>query len=889
MKIYTAFLLFIFLNTVLLLSVNAQSGIYLRGVVQDTTNVGVPGANVRLIADKDTLSSNTDTGGGFGFSNLKSGSVMLLIRGIGYAPYSKVFTLKDGVMEQSLPTVFLKSSALQLNEVVIKGKVVPMRVMKDTVEFNADAYAVHENDKVEDLLRQLPGVEIDKEGNVSSVGKQLTKIRVNGKDFFTGNVKEFISKLPAGTVSRIQFIDDYGDKANFTGIKTGEPQKILNVVLKSDRNNGNFGSATASAGTDKRYALNLNDYLWRDLRQIGVNANAGNTNTGAGINTNSNLGFSYRDKVAEKLIFGSNYNYAYNKNESIQQSLIETVNPQGIIYDKSANTNSSKNNGHNLDLSLESTDEGNYIRGGFRGALQNTNSTSVNESLQTGVVRRDLNTQRINRQKNPNFNADFSMARKLKKPGRIFSVGIYGSSGLTANNSDLDNQIKYYDPKTGEAVKDSLLNQLVDDRNRTTSVNANLTFTEPLNKGKDSLVKKSLDFSYLFSLSHTRNSLDTRDRDQSGNIREIDSLSNSYTSSFSKHIIGVNYRYETKKINYVLGITGQPSLLTGSYDGRADKVYRAGFNFSPIARLNYMISTRNQFNVFYAGNSVEPNFNQLQPVRDTRNLNNIVIGNPDLKAAFNHMINLNYNHSNPQNGSNLQVGLRGSLTQNQVVSNTLLIPDKLVPDSLKNFNQETHYLNTNGNYNFGTNYYWSLPFGKKKYTFEMVGGINYNHRVSFAEEVKNIGKGVNINQRLGLRMNRKWIMLHSSANYTYNSNMYSIRSFNSNTLQIWTFNMDSRIFILKSLILGMNASKTINQGFSVGATNPFIINGSIEKTFFKNKQASVKLEGNDFLNQGNNLTRSITDNTTTESRTNQITRYFLLSFTWNLQSFGGQN
>ncbi|WP_367864328.1 outer membrane beta-barrel protein [Pedobacter sp. WC2423] len=871
----------------LLSPVNAQNGILLRGVVQDTTKVGIPGANVRLIAGKDTLSSNTDTTGSFSFSNVRSGNVTLLVRGIGYSAYHQVITLKDGIMEQSLPALVLKSAALQLNEVVIKGRVVPMRVMKDTVEFNADAYAVHENDKVEDLLKQLPGVEIDKDGNVSSAGKALTKIRVNGKDFFTGNVKEFISKLPAGTVSRIQFIDDYGDKANFTGIKTGEPQKILNVVLKSDRNNGNFGSVTASAGTDKRYGLNLNDYLWRDLRQIGVNANAGNTNTGAGINTNSNLGFSYRDKIKEKLIFGSNYNYAYNKNESIQQSLIETVNPQGIIYDKSANTNSSKSNGHNLDLSLESTDQENYLRGGFRGALQGTNSNAINESLQTGVVRRDLNTQRSSKQDNPNLNADFTMARKLKKPGRIISAGVNGSSGLTANNSDLDNQIKYYDPKTGVAVKDSLLNQLVDERNRTTTLNANFTFTEPL-KAKDSLVKRSLDFNYLFSLSRTRNSLDTKDRDQSGNIRDVDSLSNSYTSSFSKHIIGINYRYETKKLNYILGITGQPSLLTGAYEGRTDRINRAGFNFSPIARLNYMISTKSQFNFFYTGNSVEPNFNQLQPVRDTRNLNNIVIGNPDLKAAFNHLINLNYNHSNPQSGSNLQVGLRGSVTQNQVVSNTLLIADKLVPDSLKNFNQETHYLNTNGNYNFGTNYYWSLPFGKK-YTFEMIGGINYNHRISFAEEVKNIGKGVNINQRVGLRMNRKWIMLHTSANYSYNSNRYSIRSFNSNTLQIWTFNMDSRIFILKSLVLGVNAAKTLNQGFSVNATNPFIINGSIEKTFFKHKQVSVKLEGNDFLNQGNNLTRTVTDNTTTESRTNQITRYFLLSFTWNLQSFGGEN
>jgi len=882
LKLYKTTFLFIFLNVFIHLSVNAQVRIKLTGMVRDTTNAGIPGTNVRLISDRDTLSTNTDTNGGYSFSNLKNGTATLLIRGIGYQSYSTVLTLKEGTPDQNVPAVTLKSATLQLNEVIIKGNVVPMRVMKDTVEFNADAYAVHENDKIDDLLKQLPGVEIDKDGNVTSAGKTLTKIRVNGKDFFTGDVKEFISKLPAGTVARLQFIDDYGDKANFTGIKTGEPQKILNVVLKSDRNNGSFGSVTASGGTNKRYGLNANDYIWRDVKQIGFNGSAGNTNTGAGINTNANFGTSYRDKLAEKLIISGNYNYGYNKNESIQESSVETASSRGTLYNKSVNSNSSKNNTHNFDMSLESTDETNYIRGGIRGVIQGTNSISETDSKQTGVTKRDLNTQRMGNQRNPNLNADFSMARKFKKTGSVFSLGIFAGSGLTSNRTDLNNQIKYYDAVTGLPVKDSLLNQLVDERNRTTNVTANLTFTEPLGKKTDTLVKKNLDFSYLFTLNHTNNGLDTKNRDLMGNIQDVDSLSNTYTSSFTKHIIGINYRYETKKFNYVLGINGQPTLLTGSYEGRTDKVYRAGFNVSPIARFNYTLSSKNQFNAFYTGNSVEPNFNQLQPVKDTRNLQNVIVGNPKLKAAFNHLINLNYNHSNPKDGSNLQVGIRGAVTQNQVVSNTVL-----KDDGLGGYNQETHYLNTNGNYNFGTNYYWSLPFAKRKFTFELVGGVNYNRRISFAEQVKNIGEGININQRTGLRMNRKWIILHTSASYSYNSNVFSIPGFESNKIQTWAFNMDSRVFILKSLILGLNAGKTINKGFSVAATNPFIINGSIEKFFFKNKQLSVKLEGNDFLNQGNNLSRSVVDNTTTDSRTNQITRYFLLSLTWNLQNFGG--
>ncbi|WP_160292148.1 outer membrane beta-barrel protein [Pedobacter lusitanus] len=882
MKIYTSPFLLIVFSVFINFSVKAQTGIQLRGTVLDTTHTGIPGTNVRLITGKDTLSTNTDQNGAFSFTSVKNNTANLLIRGIGYKPYQTVITLKDGVPDQTLSAIFLKSATLQLNEVIIKGKAVPMKVMKDTIEFNAAAFDVRENDKVEDLLKQLPGVETDKDGNVTSAGKVLTKIRVNGKDFFTGDVKEFISKLPAGTVSKIQFIDDYGNKANFTGIKTGEPQKILNVVLKSNLNNGNFGGATLSGGTDNRYALNINDYLWRDLRQIGINGNAGNTNTGAGINTNANIGSSYRDKFGKNLIFSSNYNYGYNKNESVQQSSVRTVNSMGIINNLSTNTNFSKNNTHNFDLNLESTDEVNYIRGGIRGTIQGTSSTSASDAIQTGVIRQDLHTNRMGKQRSPNLNGDFSMARKFAKTGRVFSMSVNAGSGLSSNHTDLDNQITYYKSKTDSVAKDSLLNQLIDERNRNTTVSANFTYTEPLNRKNDTLVKKSIDFSYVFNLNHTNNSLDTKDRDITGNVREVDSLSNTYTSSFSRHIIGLNYRYETKKLNYVLGINGQPSLLTGSYEGRTDKVYRTGFNISPIARISYRLSAKDHFNAFYTGSSAEPNFNQLQPVRDTRNLQNIVIGNPKLKAAFNHVVNLNYSRTNPGDGSNLQVSLRGTVTQNQVVSNTVLIPDVL-----NSFRQETHYLNTNGNYNFGTNYYWSLPFAKKKYTFELIGGLNYNHRISFADQVRNVGQGININQRTGLRMSRKWILLHATASYNYSNNTYSLEQSESNIIQTWTFNTDARVFVLKSLVFGLNAGKTINKGFSVAATNPFLINGSIEKTFFKNKQASVKIEGHDFLNQGNNLNRSITDNTTTESRTNQITRYFLLSLTWNLQSFAG--
>jgi hypothetical protein len=880
----TGFILIIVLYLLYSSAAHAQTGVSLHGTVTDTTKIGIPGANVRLVAGKDTLSSSTDSLGKFVFRGIRSADISLLVRSIGYLSLSKDYTLKAGENDQVLPVIQLRSSSKQLDEVVIKAKIVPMRLMKDTMEFNANAYTVRENDNVDDLLKQLPGIEVDNDGNVTTAGKAMTKLRVNGKDFFTGNVKDFISRLPAGIVDKLQVIDDYGDKASFTGIKTGEPQKMLNLVLKDKSNRGTFGNVVASAGTNDRYSLNANGNIWRDAKQLGFNANGNNTNTGAGVNTSTNLGVNYRDKIGKKLLINGNYSYGRNKSDLDQQSFIQTINSLGTIYNESDNETHSKGNTHNFELGLQSTDIENFVSGSIRGSLGNSVSNALTSSKQTGVIHQDLINGNNSNQRSPNLNADFNMARKFKKSGRMISIGITAGNNLSNNTQDQDNRIGYYDPETNLPVKDSIRNQLVDTRNTTRNVNASFTYTEPLGNPKDSLSKKGLDFTYLFSLTHTNNGLETNVNDEAGIPRRVDSLSNKYSSSFMTQTIGVTYRYTSKELNYSAGINGQPNLLTGAYEGRADKVNRSGFNFSPVARIDYKPSLRTVFSIYYNGTSALPDFNQLQPVPDTRNLQNVIIGNPDLKAAFNHTLDLSYRSTDPGNGSTLQVGIRGTAVQDQVVSNTILIRDTL--NSLK---QETRYLNTSGYYNFGSNYYWSLPISKKKYNLEVRGSMNYSHQVSFSDDIKNYGKGIGFNQTVSMRMNQKWLMLHTSASYNYKSNIYSLASANSNIVQTWLFNLEARTFILKSLTAGVNSSKTINEGYSLPGSDPLLIGGFVEKTFFKDRRAGIKIEGNDLLNQGNSLNRTVSDNSITESKSNQVTRYFLLSFNWKLQNFPGMH
>jgi hypothetical protein len=873
-------------------SMQAQTIVRLRGVVQDTVKTGIPGANVRLIAGKDTLNTSTDSVGKFSFSISRSAKpsatlspatvVSVLVRGVGYLQTSTAFTLPGTGTEQDIPALVLRDASNQLAEVVIKAKIIPMRLMKDTVEFNAAAYTVREGDNVDELLKQLPGVEIDKDGNVTSAGKEMTKLRVNGKDFFTSNVKEFISQLPAGIVDKLQVIDDYGDKANFTGQKSGEPQKMLNLVLKDKRNRGTFGNAGISGGTNDRYVANLHANIWRDDTQIGLNGQASNTNNGAGINNTTNTGFTFRNKIGKNLTVNGNYNYLRNKTELSQQSYIQTVNSIGTVYNESSTQNETKGTNHNFDMGLQSVGGENYIQGGIRGSVNNSVSDAFTSSRQTGVIRQDLLNGNHSEQHSPNLNADFTIARHFKdKPGRTVSMGLMAGNTISNSTQDQDNRIGYYDPESDLLVKDSLRNQLVDTRNRVRNVNATLTLTEPLGNPLDSLAKKSIDFSYQYAYAHTSNALVTNVQDDMDEYRRVDSLSNKYTSSFSTHTIGLNYRYAAKGLNYSVGVTGQPNVLTGAYEGRADKISRTGFNISPVARFDFTPSPKTTYSLVYNGNSNAPDFNQLQPVADTRNLQNVIVGNPDLKASFNHTVNLSYRSVSLTNGSTLQLSVRGTAVQDQVVSNTVLIRDTL--NSLK---QETRYLNTGGNYNFGSNYYWSVPISGKKFNVELKGGASYNRRVAYADNIKNFGKGLGLNQALSLRMNQKWLMVNTSASYNYRSNVYSLASSNSNIIQTWLFHGDAKTFAMQSLNAGVNVSKTINQGFAIPGRNPLLIGGYVEKTFFKRK-GSIKLEGHDLLNQGNNVNRTISDNSITESRSNQVTRYFLLSLNWRLQSFPG--
>jgi hypothetical protein len=861
---------------------HAQNQKRLSGSVLDSLKDVVAGADVYLIADKDTLNTVTDNKGIFHFAGIKSNNIALLIMSVGFKPYTRFYSYKQDQESIILDPVMLKPESNLLDEVVINGRDKPVKIKRDTVEYDASYYQSHENDRVEDLLRQLPGVEVDPNGNVTTMGKPLLKLRVNGEDFFTSSVKDFVNQLPANVIDKLQIINDYGDEANFTGIKTGEPQKMLNLVTKPGQNRGTFGNIGASGGTNDRYGLQANGNFWQDSKQIGASTSSNNTNNEAGVNTTAAAGVNYRDKLANGLTASAGYNYGYNKNQSRQLNLIESINPGGTIYNRSESQSNSADNNHNINFNIQSIADKSYLQASLSGSMAKRDRESNGLSKQTGLIRQDLATNTLSNTETPAINANLVWARSMEKPGRSMSAGIDMSSGINQINDNLGNKISYYDQTNGLALKDSLVNRLVETENRTNNLTADFRYSEPLKSSEDSLVRRNIDFSYFFSLNRTKNSLYTRN--STGNTNVVDSLSSLYSSSFLLHRFAVNYRYQSKRLNYSLGVTAQPSQLTGQYEGNENKINHNEFNLSPIANLSYNISEWDNLAFVYTGSSTAPDFYQLQPVPNISNLQNVVIGNPNLRSSFSHSGNLSFQHTDAISGSVLLLAVNGSVLEDQVVSNVVLINDTL--NSLK---QETRFKNANGAYTIGTMYSYSVPFAKNKFNFELRGSWDYNNAISYTNDLLNENRSINFSQALRMRMNQRYLTLSGYAAYNYSSNRYSIALFKLRNIETWQFNLNGRAFLTKSISATVDLSKRINSGYALNVSNPFLINMTLEKMVFKNRQATVSLQAYDLLKQGSNLVRSISDNSITDSNFNQITRYFLLSFNYRLQNFGNKN
>ena len=925
----------------------AQTNRKVSGLVTDSAKNAISNAKVNLIVSqdtlktgtKDTLTTQTDEYGTFSFSKINTGKFSIEISHVSYKISRAEYTFTEKERHKKLGEIILKPADRMLDEVVITGKPNPIRFMKDTVEYNAAAFRVTEGDNVADLIKQFPGMEVDAAYKVKTMGKEMVKLRVNGKDFFTSDIKDFIGKLPAGIVSKIQVIDDFGDQANFTGIKIGEPTKMLNIVTKPGMNNGGFGNVTGSAGTNDMIGSGGQLNFWDGDKQRSVNLNGTRSNNGAGKTSNFSAGFSNNDKINEHSRGGFRYNFDGNESAMSRESIIESITSKGSLINNSSMQGDNGSGGHNLTGSLNYNNKKIYMDASM--ALGYTRSNNTNKSLnkQSGLFLQDLDNKNTANSQVPRLNGYLNFSKKLKNPKNSLSgQANYSLSGNTSNQSIITNTL-YYDEITGRLEKDSLLSREVDSKSTNNNMSFSLNYSHGFKKRSDSLADQSINFNYNGSgaRSTTFVSTDVFDN-QTGKVSYVDSLSTSFQSTTFNQAIGVNYNFDSRKRRFNIGVNAVPTMLNNRDIKLGQTIKYNRLNYSPTLNFSQTLSASKTVSMNYTGSNSSPSIYMLQPIMNTQSLQNIVVGNPKLKPSFNHNLNANFNYAHLKSGNSLQLGVNASAIQRNIVENITYIPD-----TLNSFKQITRYENVNGSYQINGDYTISIPFSTQKNSIRYSGGSGFSNNAVIFNNEKLFNKGFNFSQTVGVNLLIKKLQVNADLNYSLSTNsnatsmfgLYQVLGINqinapialttqnfganlNGNLNLKNFNMNGsmsyssdhndssedeairdvsninmnlsgRVTLRKSYNINYNLNKRFNYGYALENTNPLVINIGLERTFLKNKSLAFGLNGNDLLGQGNNLARMVTGNTVIDTRTKQQTRVFSINLRYNLSKFGGRN
>jgi len=874
-------LCFLLFFVLLILSFNARAQSKVNGTVTDSLKKPVEGVSIQVTTDKDTLRTTSDSKGGFSFPKVKSNKFYLVVKALGYKPYASVYEIEPSKKGTVLEAIVLKTEPIHLEDVEVKVKVDPIKIKKDTIEYNAGAYTVRENDKVEDLLKQLQGIEVDEKGAVTAMGKKMTKLRVNGEDFFTSNVEDYIRQLPADIIAKLQVIDDYGDEANFTGIKVGTPQKMLNLVTKPGMDKGVFGGVNVSSATNNAHNLGTNGSIWKKTKQIGFGGRYGLTDNEFSKLHNASLNGNIRDKISKEFSVNANYNFNNNRNNSIQSTYLETFNPQGTIYDlrESANNSSSLNN--NINLGLNGATKKNYFNASLSGSLGSSRNNAFSTSDKTGIIKQDLISNSGSRSNSPNIGGNINWSRRLSNNRRSLSMGFNFNTNEGKSSSSINDIIRYYNETTNVLVKDSLLNRLVENDTRSSNIGGNIQFSNSLKRANDSTGYSFINLSYRFSVSRSQNTQNTTVTDKFGASFLVDSLGQDYVSNFINQNISIGFNTNAKKISYNFGLNFSPSIIIGKYQNTGQQLRNYQLNFSPSGNLSYQIKENRSFSFGYNGYTSSPDFNKLQPIRNNNDVQNLIIGNPDLKATTSHSADLSYNQFGAKSGWSIMAGLSGSFAFNSVVSNTIFLRDTL--NSLK---QQTTYENVNGIYNVGGNYSLNKRLMTNKLSLSLNGNVAYSHNVFYTDNVLNRSSGINLSNAFRFSLNEKKFSVNSSISYSFSSNTYSILNQNIKNVQVLALNGGASWIPNKRFRLNASASKSLNFGYNLNAGNPLLVNMGMNANFLKDNRLGFAVQANDLFNQGALFQTSITNNSISENRTRFISRFVQATLTYNISKFG---
>ncbi len=891
--------------------------IEVSGTAKDTaTKASLKNAVVMLLSPKDsiiTTFTRVRDDGSYTLKNVQPGKYILSVTHPNFGDFVDDIEVKSGNEILALVAMTPKS---KLMEAVIVKSGNPIRLKGDTTIYTADSFKVSANANVEELLKKMPGIQVDKNGQIKAMGQTVEKVLVDGEEFFGDDPGMAVKNLRADAVKEVQVFDKKSEQSEFTGIDDGKTQKTINLKLKEDKKKGYFGKIDLAGGLKKDIDDRYNDNIllssfkgkrkitgfllngntgqdglnWQDEEKFGGGSDnmtfdeeSGNiyysnggsdgepyVNTQNGFITNLNAGLQYSNKFNNKatLNFSPKYNsQRYNNKKQVfsQTQFRDTLFLRNATGFSNVNRNNIKLRS-SYDIKLDSS---NSLKITANGNFYNTKSVDSEDAVTTGekgTLKNASSRFTDNNIKKDVLSGNAILKHKFKKNRRTLSI----NADWSLIDSKANNFLKSYNQDFFNNLLQNI-DQMKDNIRSTTTASTRIVYTEPLSKDY------SLELSYQLGVNNGNNNQTTYNYTNSSAKYDtrVDSLSNNFKQNIVQNITSAKINYANKKIKINIG-SGISFVNFDLRDLDYNKTYKRNFtNFFPSANLNYTYKSNHSLRVFYSGTTRQPTIDQLQPLRNNNDQFNQTIGNPNLRNSFSNNLSLSHNAYNFIKDFYMYQSVGFNLERNAITY------ERTIETSGKTTSRP---INTNGN--FSGNLYGGGGFKIKKIDtrVNLNQSFSYRRTNDFLNSAKNLSNIVSSGTSLSIsKMKEKKYDVSISNRIDYNIQKTSqINS--TNSFRTYTLGLDGTFYYKKVWSLISSYELYARQKTAqVSAISNNLWNAKLQRTF-KKDEFTVYASVNDILNQNIGVDRSYYGTTFTETRNDRLQRYFLVGFTWNFKN-----
>jgi hypothetical protein len=904
MSKYFCFSLLIFF----FLSANAQNDIIISGTILDVnTQLPVELATVYLSTVKDSSVIDytvSDKKGNFKFVSKKINKpVFLKVSNIGYKNFLKEF--KEVYNSIPIGNIYMEESQNLLKEVVIKTQAPPIRVKKDTLEFNAPSFKVRPDATVEALLKQLPGFLIDSDGVLTVNGKVVTEVLINGKPFFDRDGALILKNLPAELIQKVQVMDYKTKKEEMSKQEASSDNSRVNLTIVEEKNKGMFGKFLAGYGTDDRYETSFITNFFDNNRKISLLASSNNVNstgfsmdevfdnmgggrnssgrtsgtTGKGITTSNLFGINYVDELFKDFESSSSYNFSNISTENATKAKQVSFLPEGSFLTESDSKSKSERTENKLNFELE-YDINPQTRIVYVPKYNQSNSTSSSMSSSFST---DENSEALNestsQSNTENSSQAFSNAinfnKSFEKRARNLSVSI--DSDNNGNEVDVLNKAKtiFYQNNIPDDIRDQ--KRITD--NDSDSYSAEIEYTEPIT---DSLrVRVGGQYNWRNNISDLKTyDFDTLNQSYTTENDMMSNFTTSKRNAFSQKL-GVTF----EKNKFTFNFNSGASII--QYDNHSlylDKATDLNKKYIiPIgtASIRYRVGKTKSVSFRYDYNLNLPSANQLLPVLNLANPLNTFIGNPDLNPSERHGGSLFVRNFDMRTRSGYEFYVRGDFYTTEVVSFTVYNANRKA---------NTTYKNVSDTYSTSLGGSWNKSIKKEANLFRFGLGLNANVSLSkgFTNTVLYDAKSLRITPRVFTTYEYGELLIVSpSYNFTFDETNYSNSGIKASSTIVHRANLQVTNYWPTNWIFGNDFGYTYNSNLAPGFKKDFFLwNTSLSYTFLE-KRLMAKLKVYDVLDQNQSNGRNISATSIRDEENIVLKRYAMFSLTYKMDQFGG--